>query len=227
MNKHNTQFIPKFILLIVTALSSGCTQATITAFPTATHSVESSLIQSPIPAPIISTVDATLLNCFPIPSAPTAEIEKVAENWFLSDISQINGRDLYGFVDNLESWIGICKIYQHATQLGEDWTKSPTEIVLRLITQNSYLELYTPNKLTLVAENDENLVAKNNHLIPPVANQNIAIVVIEYSHYNFHAEDRFDFVRENGFWQIRWWGNRWQCINSTNNTVWNTGVIDC
>lgn len=226
MNKHFTRNTLGFLLLVVIAISSGCRQSTVVDSQTPMVNT-ATLRPSPTSTPEIPTVATTPLPCFSLPSAPTKGIETIAENWFLSEIPQITSRDQYRFVDYLESWNGVCKIYQHAIRLGEDWTKSPTEIALRITTSNTYLEAFTPNRIILVAENDQHLIAKNTNSVPPVANRNIVIVVINYSHYNFHSEDRFDFVRENEIWQIRWWGNRWKCIDSIDSSKWNTDALNC
>ena len=232
MNNYNTQSILKYFLLVTIVLVSGCGQSTIIDSPSVPSQKPTETITLEPTSTLTSTVSvpaatSTSLPCFSLPEKPTTLTATIAEDWFLSEIPQVTSRDQYRFIDSLEAWVGVCKIYQHSIQSGENWTKSPTEIALRIVTQNSYLDLYTPNKILLVAENDEILATKNNHLIPPVAYRNIAIVVIEYSHFDFHAENRFDFIRENGIWQFRWWGTRWQCIGDTDATIWHTGTRNC
>jgi hypothetical protein len=216
MNKHNTQSILKFSLLIAIAITSGCGQSTVTDSPTSTS------------IPVIPTVTATPLPCYSWMQAPTTELEKIAERWFLSNVSQIPERSLYELVDAAESWGTICYHYQHLILTHDPIIQNPIKISLEILTQPPGKDYFGIDKIVLAAANSDELLTNNNLAVPGPRDRNIMTVIVNYPYLKVQFESRIDYIYENDIWRFRWWGHRWKCINDKETEWKNTGnIYDC
>jgi hypothetical protein len=216
-----------FVLLLLMAFVffSGCGQPMTVNDPTSTVSNNASPTFTSIPEHPAVTV--TSLPCISIPETPTTELEKIAETWFLSSISQIPARTQYEFGDVKETWRTVCSAYQRQVLSDGQVTYNPTEISLRLITEAAQNQSVLLDHVIMIAVSSEELIAGATQTHPPSYFRNIATVVVMYPYTNVQFETRVDYVFENKIWQIRWSGTRWRCINN-NDAKWNTiEKIDC
>lgn len=223
MNKNFTKNIPRILLLIFTALSSGCAQTSINKFPTPINTLS---LQTSTSVPVISpTVTVTSLPCISINQTPKTEIEQIAEKWFLSDIPQISQRSQYRLSDMKEG-INVCGVYQYYLMNNKE-VYSPMDISLHIITQSPVGGNYfSIDNLVVVAKNSKDLLSSIDYAIPPAGSRDVVIIVVAHSYLNVHFETRTDYIFENDIWKIRWSGSRWKCIN-INNPIWKTDRIDC
>jgi len=219
MNNHFIQNISRFLLLIVPAFSSSCTQSTIIDSPTLT-AVNTNIPQSSqTPAPAIVTATFTPTPCVSSSQTPTSDIEKKADEWFLSLISQIPGRDQYSAWKEWEnSWETICGHYQTAILNDEPWVHNPIDIALRTFTFSEY---FMPDNVIAIAMPESNIVAFQNQTFETYMEHNVVTVVYSILHPNRDLEVRVDLVHEDEIWRIRWIGSRWKCYES-NAPQWST-----
>lgn len=220
MNKHNTQSILKFFLLTVAVLSTGCGQSTLAA---STETIENAVTPQPPSSP---TLTVTPLPCYSWTQTSTTDIEKIAEEWFLSDNPQVPERNQYKIVDSEETWATICGNYQYLILKNEPLVHNPIEISLRMITQSAGPDYFYIDNIVVVAVNSDELLAKTKPTTYP-RNRNIMTVIVTRPSIDALFESRIDYVFENSVWQIRWWGTRWKCINSEDSKWNNTVYIDC
>jgi hypothetical protein len=215
MNKHNTQSILKYLLLIVIALSSGCGQSTI---------IDSSIS---LTAPVIPTVTVTSLPCYAWTQTSTTELEKIAEKWFLSSIPQIPERNQYRFVDTGEAWAVFCGNYQHLIITNNPIARNPIDISLRLITQSAGDNHFQIDNIIVAAVYSADLLTNNSPSFSSSLSRNIMTVTVTHPYIDILLEERIDYVFENDIWKIKWWGSRWKCINNKELEWKNAGKIDC
>jgi hypothetical protein len=217
----------KFVLLLLMALLifGGCELPTTVNGPTRTASTKASPTFTSKPEN--PAITATSLPCNSVTETPTTELEKVAETWFLSSISEIPARSQYKFNDVRETWRTVCSAYQRLLLSTDRIAYNPTEISLRLITESAQNQSLLLDNVIMIATSSKELLAGVNQTHPANYFRNIATVVVRYPYTNVQFESRVDYVLQNEIWQIRWSGMRWRCINS-NDSKWNTiEKIDC
>lgn len=218
MNKHVKQNILRFLILIVIAFSSGCTQSTIIDSPTPTAVNTNTPQSSQTPAPVIATT-ITPIPCVSSLQTPTSDIEKKADEWFLSSISQIPSRDQYSAWKEWEnSWETICGHYQTAILNDEPWVHNPIDIALRTFTFSEY---FMPDSVIAIAMPESNIATFQNQTFETYMEHNVVTVVYSILHPSQDFEIRVDLVREDEVWKIRWIGSRMKCYEN-NNPNWST-----
>ena len=223
MNKSFAKHVLFFFLFLTTICYAGCGQLTTVDFQTP-------IIDTVTPSPfqtltrIIPTITATRLHC--APQEPTTDLEKIAETWFLSPVSQIPARSEYEFVDAGEFWGYICAVYQDLLLKNDQTAYSPIDLSLQVITESASQNIYQVDSVVAVAVNSENLLIENVEGLASMKDRDIVTVVVSQPSFDWQSETRIDFVFENGMWQIRWVGTRHKCISSTD-SEWHTGNLDC
>jgi len=218
MNKHFTQNILNLLLLIVIAFSSGCTQSTTTDSPTSTAVNTNTPQSSQTPAPIIATATITPIPCVSSSQTPTSDIEKEADEWFLSSISQIPSRDQYSaWKEWGNSWETTCGHYQTAILNDEPWVHNPIDIALRTFTFSEY---FMPDSVIAVAMPERSITTFQSQTFETYMVHNVVTVVYSILHPTQDLEVRVDLVHEDEIWRIRWIGSRWKCYES-NDPKWN------
>ncbi|MBK9928158.1 MAG: hypothetical protein IPP66_23060 [Anaerolineales bacterium] len=228
MNKHYIQSILKFTLLIVTILSAGCGRSTLTASPeTMADTITPQPFSTSTSVPTTPTITVTPLPCYSWTQTPTTDLEKIAENWFLSNIPQIPERSLYQLVDAGETWSAICYHYQYLILTNDTIAQSPIEISLHILTQSAGQDYFYIDNVIVAAVNSD-ILRNNNLAVPAPRDRNIMTVIVTDPYIDVQTESRIDFVFENDIWEIKWWGYRWKCITGEDIEWKNTeNIYDC
>jgi len=220
MNKHFTRNALRFLLLVVIALISGCGQSTgiDSLTPISTNTNMPYLPQTSIPT-IITTSAVTQISCVASSQTPTSDIEKDADEWFLSSISQIPSRNQYNAWKEWEnSWETICSHYQTAIVNNETWIHNPIDTALKTFTFSEY---FIPDNVIAIAMPERNITTFQNQTIETYMEHNVVVVVYSILHPNQDLEIRVDLVHEDEIWKIRWIGSRWKCYKN-DNANWST-----
>ena len=219
MNKHNTQSILKYFLLVVIALSSGCTQSTVIDSPTPAIASENPSLSAQTLIPVFATSTITPIPCFSLSQTSTSDVEKKADEWFLSSILQIPSRDQYSAWKEWEnSWETICGHYQTAILNNEPWIHNPIDVALRAFTFSEY---FMPDNVIAIAMTERSITTFQNQTSETYMEHNVVTVVYSILHPNNGFEIRVDLVHEDEIWKIRWIGSRYKCGKS-NNDNWST-----
>jgi|GEM_PF-3237580 len=219
MRKISAHSTATLLFSIACVFLSGCTQTTSAITPSLPTS--NKILQTPVPKSATPTFTVTPLPCMSLPKEPTTELEKVAEKWFLSSVTQIPERSQYEFNNAQEAWSIVCSGYQRWLLSKNPSAYSPIEISLQLVTQSVQLQYFLLDNVIVAAVSSEELTADSGQIHPPSYFRNIVTVVLTYPYADVYFETRNDYVFENDIWQIRWWGTRWKCINNKD-AKWNT-----
>ena len=183
MNKSLAKNYLRFFLLVIVTYSSGCTQSTV---------IDS--LQS-FQTPISINLTPTPIPCISSPKTPSLEIEKTAEEWFLSFQPMIEERDKYIPFD---SWNGFCTRYQNAIMNEEYWASSSIEIALNIIGLPHPEDAF-PTSIYAVTTKFDNI------MIVTIQQTNIADDSVEA------RETRLDLIKVDRLWQLYWGGYRLRC----------------
>lgn len=210
MNKHNSLSILNILFLLAIVLSSGCGQSTHIDSSTSTVVSSNTLQSSQTPTPI---------SCVSLSQTPTSDIEKKADDWFLSSISQISGRDQYSnSKDWANSWETICSHYQTAISNNESWVHNPIDVALKTFT---FSEFFIPDNVIALTMPERKTTTFQNQASETYVEHNAIVVVYSILHPDQDLEIRVDLIREDEIWKIRWIGSRWKCYKNTN-VNWST-----
>ncbi len=193
MNKHFTQNILRFLLLIVIAPSSGCTQSVNSDSLTVNNINTMQPSQTPIPVIMIATM--TPIPCISAPQTSRSDVEKEAEEWFLSSKQMVADRQQY-IASN--KWENFCVKYQNAILNKEYWASAPIEIALQ-IRGFPYEQGPFPTSIYSIS-------SKHHEFIT------IIILEDDLMDDSIKAiETRFDLIQVDRLWQLYWYGIRLQC----------------
>lgn len=197
MNKNNSLSILNIIFLIAITLSSSCGQSTHIDSSTSTIVSSNNLQPSQTPSPV---------SCVSFSETPTSDIEKKADEWFLSPISLISGRDQYSnSKDWANSWETICSHYQIAISNNESWVHNPIDVALKTFT---FSEFFIPDNVIASAMPEHKTTIFQNQTSETYMEHNAVVVVYSILHPDQDLEIRVDLVREDDIWKIRWIGSR-------------------
>lgn len=204
MKKHIKQNILKFLLPIVIVSSSGCGQLTVTDPSISTLQPTKTL--AVINTPTIQLLTATPIPCNPMPSSFTTDIEKVAEEWFVSPDSLMLNRNEYKPSDKMSKF---CEIYVQAAINNEPWVQDPIELAM-LITGYPNIDGVAPSSVAAYyGYKNPNIVSVT------IVSKNLMDDSIR------DVDNRIDLVNIDNVWKIQWAGFRLRCRRN-NNDNWIT-----
>ena len=120
---------------------------------------------------------------------PSADIEKEADQWFISSNSPMPRRDFY---TELKSYDPLL-IYQSAVESKETWINYPEQIAWRAFLPPPEIEGFVPTQISIYFYNTDI--------------QSVLITLISRAGIGA-TENRTDFVKVHSVWKIVWAGQR-------------------
>jgi hypothetical protein len=203
MKKHNAQNALRFLFLICIAFSSGCAQSTVTNTPMSTLQPTQTLtvINTPISTPTLPIPTATLIPCNPSSQSLETDIEKAAQEWFISVDSPMLGRNEY---KAYSEWSKFCEIYNQNVLNNKPSIKDPIALAM-LIAGYPNIDGVAPSSVTVFyGYSNPDIVSVT------IISKNLMDDGIRDS------DNRIDLVNVNGIWQIQWIGFRLHCRRNHN-----------
>ncbi len=199
MNKNFTQNILGFLWLIFIAISLGCTQSVDIDSLTA-NSVNTITIQpSQTPASITAAATSTPISCVSFPQTANSDIEKIADEWFLSSQPLVTEREGYIFID---SWDRFCDDYKEAVFNQAYWINAPIELALHVTGYPHPEDLFPTSVYAVTMERRSDVMTV---IILEADTRDDSVKAIE---------SRINLIKVDRLGQIYWRGFRLRCRQS-------------